>query len=185
MTRDFCVVLVHSIRFWQWQKWNWGLFCQQQLQIAWLRWSWGDWWHETCPQLHTRKRQFTACWFQLHHVGAQYSVLSLVTTSCVEIGYFANTSVKNQRTSELSLAESKCADTDTYDSGILHRSLRSVEPVCFPASHKALSQIEPRGSLAATVLTNGKTLPEGSADLEIYIRRIREAFCLPRWVICQ
>ena len=66
---------------------------------------------------------------KLHHVGAQYSVLSLVTTSCVKIEYFANTSVKNQRTSELSVAESKCADTDASDSGILQRSLRTVEPV--------------------------------------------------------
>ena len=30
----------------------------------------------------------------------------------------------------------------------------------------ALSHMKPRGSLAATVLTEGKTLPEGSADLE-------------------
>ena len=98
--------------------------------------------------------------------GAQYSVLSLVTTSCVKIGYYVNTSVKNQRTSGLSCAESKCADTGTNDSGILQRSLRSVEPVCFPASHRALLHMKPRGSLAATVLTKGKTLPEGSADFE-------------------
>ena len=31
----------------------------------------------------------------------------------------------------------------------------------------AFSHMKPRGSLAATVLTKGKTLPEGSADLEI------------------
>ena len=100
-------------------------------------------------------------------MGAPNSVLSLVTTSCVKIGHFANTSVKNQRTSELSFAESKCADKGTNDSGILQRSLRSVEPVCFPASHRALLHMKPRGSLAATVLTEGKTLLEGSADLEI------------------
>ena len=100
-------------------------------------------------------------------MGGQYSVLSLVTTSCVKIGYFANTSVKKQRTSELSFAESKCADTGTNDSDILQRSLRSVEAVCFPASHRALSHMETRGSLAATVLTEGTRLLEGSADLDI------------------
>ena len=35
---------------------------------------------------HARKRDFTASGFQFHHVGAQYSVLSPVTTSCVQIG---------------------------------------------------------------------------------------------------
>ena len=62
---------------------------------------------------------------------AQDSVLSFVTTYCVKIWYFANTSVKNQRTLELSLAESKCDDTGTNDSGILQLSLGNVEPVCF------------------------------------------------------
>ena len=80
---------------------------------------------------------------------------------------FCNTSVKDQRTSELSFAESKCADTSTNDSGILQRSLRSVEPVCFAASHRALSHMKPRGSLAATVLTESKTPLESSAALEI------------------
>ena len=42
-----------------------------------------------------------------------------------------------------------------------------MEPVCFPASLRALPHMKPRGSLAATVLTDGKTLLEGSADLEI------------------
>ena len=53
---------------------------------------------------------------------------------------------KTKRTSEMSFAESKCADTGTNDSGILPRSLRSVEPVCFPASHRALLHVGPRGS---------------------------------------
>ena len=74
---------------------------------------------------------------------------------------------KTKRNSELSFAESKFADTGTDDSGILQRSLRSVEPACFPASHRALSHMKPRGSLAATVVTKGKTQPEGNADLEI------------------
>ena len=52
------------------------------------------------------------------------------------------------------------------DTGILQRSVRSVDPVCFATSHKAPSHMKPRGSLTATVLTEGKTLPEGSADLE-------------------
>ena len=66
-------------------------------------------------------------------------MLSLVTTSCVKIGHLANTSVKNQRSSDLIFAESKCADTGTNnDSGILQRSQRSVEPMCFRASHRAL-----------------------------------------------
>ena len=65
------------------------------------------------------------------------------------------------------IRRSKCADTGTNDSGIHQRSLRSVEPVCFPASHRALSHMKPRQSLAATFLAKSKTLPEGSADLEI------------------
>ena len=111
-------------------------------------------------------------------MGAQYSVLPLVTTFCVKIGYFANTSVKNQRTSELSFAESKCADTGTNDSGILQRSLRSVEPVCFPASYRALSHMKPRRSLTATALAEGTTQLKDSADLEI-LHQAEEAFCLP------
>ena len=110
-------------------------------------------------------------------MGAQYFVLSLVTTSCVKIGYFANTCVKNQRTSELSLAESN------NDSGILQRSLRSVEPVCFPASHRALSHMKPRGSLVATVLTEGKTPLEGRADLEFLHQANRRGILPSRWVV--
>ena len=89
--------------------------------------------------------------------------------SCYGLLCQDNTFVKNQRTSELSFAEPKCADTGTNDSGILQRSLRSVEPVCFLASHRALSHMKPRGSLAANFLTKFITLPEGSADLEILL----------------
>ena len=49
--------------------------------------------------------------------------------------------------------------------GILQRSARGVEPLCFPASHKALFHMKPRGFPTAAVLTEGKTLPEGRADL--------------------
>ena len=98
-----------------------------------------------------------------------YAVLSLDTTSCVKSGKFANTSVSDQRTSELSFAVSKCADT---------RSPRSAEPVCFPASHRALSHMKPRGSFAATVLTERKTLLEGSADLEHLHQAIRRGILL-------
>ena len=42
-----------------------------------------------------------------------------------------------------------------------------MEPVCFPASHRALFHMKPRGSLAATVLTKAETPPEGGADIEI------------------
>ena len=52
------------------------------------------------------------------------------------------------------------------DTGILQRSVRSVESMCFATRHRALFHMKPRGSLAATVLTEGKTLPEDSADLE-------------------
>ena len=41
-----------------------------------------------------------------------------------------------------------------------------MEPVCFPASHRALSHMKTTWSLAATVLTKSITLPGGSADLE-------------------
>ena len=41
-----------------------------------------------------------------------------------------------------------------------------MEAVCFAASNKARSHMKPRGSPAAAVLTEGKTLPEGTADLE-------------------
>ena len=47
-----------------------------------------------------------------------------------------HTFVRNQRTSEFSFAESKCADTGTTNRGILLRSVRNV-PVCFATSHKA------------------------------------------------
>ena len=86
---------------------------------------------------------------------------------------------KNQRTSELSFAESKCADTGTNDSGILQRSLRSVEPVFFPASHRALSHMKPRGSLARLFLPKVKHYLRAAPTLKFYIRRIDEAFCLP------
>ena len=38
--------------------------------------------------------------------------------------------------------------------------------MCFPASHRALSHMKPSASLTSTVLIEGKTLPEGSADLK-------------------
>ena len=85
----------------------------------------------------------TDCWFQLHHVGAQYS----------------------QRTSEFSLAESRCADTGNNDSGVLQQSVRGVEPACVVVSEMALFHMKPRASPAATNLTAGKTPLEGSADL--------------------
>ena len=40
----------------------------------------------------------------------------------------------------------------------------------------ALSHMKPRGPLAATVLTKGKTLPEGSADLEILKKKKKLIF---------
>ena len=43
-----------------------------------------------------------------------------------------------------------------------------MELVCILASHRALFHMKPRGSLTTTVLTEGLTLPEGSADLEIF-----------------
>ena len=54
-----------------------------------------------------------------------------------------------------------------------------MEPVCFPASHRALSHMKPRGSLAATVLTGSKTLPEGSADLDMLHHTNGGVFFLP------
>ena len=71
--------------------------------------------------------------FQLHHMGAQYSLLSPVTT-CVKIGYCAHPSVRNRRASEFSFVDSRCADTGTNDPGILQRSVRSVERVRFAES---------------------------------------------------
>ena len=53
-------------------------------------------------------------------------------------------SVKNQRTSKFTFAESKCADTGTNDTGILQRSVRGLEPVCFATSHKAFFHMKPR-----------------------------------------
>ena len=114
-----------------------AVLSSQQIQFLWLRWSCRDWWHQTCPPFQPRKRHVTASWLQLRHVGAQYSVLSPVTTFRVRIGLFAHPSVSNQRTSEFSLTESKCADTGSYNTGILQRIVRNVEPVCFAASHKA------------------------------------------------
>ena len=111
-------------------------------------------------------------------MGAQYSVLSLVTTPCVEIKYFENTSVKKQRTSELSFAESQCADAGTNDSGILQRSLKSVEPVCFPASHRALFPHE-TAWVSCGDCSYRKKNTLGAPTLKFYIRRREEAFCLP------
>ena len=53
-----------------------------------------------------------------------------------------------------------------------------MEPVCFPASHKALTHMKLRGSLAATVLSEGKKLLEAAPTLTFHIRRMGEAFCL-------
>ena len=50
--------------------------------------------------------------------------------------------------------------------GILQRSVRSVVPVCFATSHKALFHMKPRASPTAAVLTESTALPEGSAALE-------------------
>ena len=142
MTRDFCVRLVYSDQQASiWPSWarsdsengrnqTVGIFLEQ-LQFAGLRWSCRDWWHQTCAPFHTRKRVVTACWFQLHDEGAQYFSLSPVTTSRVKIRYFAHPSVRNQRTAEFSFEESKCAITCNNDTGILHRSVRNVDPVCF------------------------------------------------------
>ena len=151
-------------------------FFQHQLQFAWLRWSCSDWWHEMCPQLHTRKRlliPIKSC------VGSQYSVFSLVTTSCVKIGYFAHSSIRNKRTSEFSVAKSKWADTGTNDSGILQRSLRSVEPVCFASSHMAFFHMKPRGLLRRPFLPKVKHYTRAAPTLKIHIKRIEEAFFLP------
>ena len=53
------------------------------------------------------------------------------------------------------------------DTGVRQRSAKGVEPVRFATSHKALSHMIPRGSLTATVLTEGETLLEGSTDLQV------------------
>ena len=53
-----------------------------------------------------------------------------------------------------------------------------MELVSFPASHRAFPHMKPRGSLAATVLTENKTLLQGSADLDTPHGRREEAFCL-------
>ena len=57
---------------------------------------------------------------------------------CCLLSGLSCVTVRNQRSSEFSFAESKCADTGTNDPGILERSVRSVEPVCFATSPKAL-----------------------------------------------
>ena len=51
---------------------------------------------------------------------------------------------------------------ETNDTGTLYRSVRSVEPVCFATSHKALFHMNARGSLTATVLA------EDCAALEFF-----------------
>ena len=65
------------------------------------------------------------------------------------------------------------------DTGILQRSVRSVEPVCFATSHEALFHMKPRGCLTATGLTEAKTLPEGSETLKFNLSETEEAYCLP------
>ena len=41
-----------------------------------------------------------------------------------------------------------------------------MDLVCFATSHEALSHMKQRGSPTTAVLSEGKTLPEGSAHLE-------------------
>ena len=36
-------------------------FFSNNFNLRGCAWSCGDWWHETCPQLHTRKGHFAAC----------------------------------------------------------------------------------------------------------------------------
>ena len=69
------------------------------------------------------------------------SCYDLLCQAWVFCEHFRRKKKKQQRTSEFSLAESKCADTGTNNFGILQRSLRSV--------------------------AEGKTPPVGSADFEI------------------
>ena len=83
---------------------------------------------------------------------------------CVKIGSFALSSFRNRRVSEFSLAESWCADTGTNDTGILQRSVRGVEPLCFATSHKALFHMKQRASPTAAKLAVVWTLLGGSAD---------------------
>ena len=139
-------------------------FFPQQIQIARLRWRFRDRWHQTCPPLHTRKRE----------------VLRLADSNCItwapsipccllsrphvsRFGHLLALLFINQRSTRSSLAESLCADMGNNDTGILQRSVRSVEPVCFAASRKALFHMKLHGSLTATVPTERT---EGSADLE-------------------
>ena len=71
MTRDFCVGCVYSdeqASIWPSQTRSdpdngrnqtaGFVVCRNNFNF---RGCCGDWWHETCPQLHTRKRHVTAC----------------------------------------------------------------------------------------------------------------------------
>ena len=146
-----------------------GLFLPQQLQFDWLRWSCRNWWHHTCPLFHTRQREILLLADSNHITWAPSIPRCLLSRPPVSRLGNSHTlrSERNQRSTQVFVTESLCADTSKGDTDILQRRVRGVEPFDFAASQKALFHMRPRGSLTGTVLTEGKALPEGSADLEI------------------
>ena len=140
-----------------------------------------------CPTFHTRERNVYCLLIPITSRGRPvFRGVSCRDFLCQDWVICTHASVKNQRTSEFSFAESKCADTGTNDPDILQRSVRSVERVCLATSHMALFHVIPRVSLEATVLAKGRTLPEGSADLEfLHLANGKGMLTSERWVIFQ
>ena len=94
-----------------------------------------------------------------------FRVVSCHDLLCQDWVICTHTSVRNQRTSEPSIAESKCADTGANEPS--HSSAECQKRgacvlCCKP--HGSLSHFS-RVSLKATVLTKGRTIPQG-ADLD-------------------
>ena len=151
---------------------NSGLFFPQQLQFAWLCCSCRYWRHQTCLPFHTRKKR---CYLL---TGSNYITWAPSVPCCLlsrhllsRWGYFAHPSVRNQRPSDISFAESKCVPTTlAFFNGV------SVAWSLCALLH--LFHMKPRGSLAATVLTVKHCL-RAAPTVKVYIRQTEEAFCLP------
>ena len=125
----------------------------QQLRFVCLLWNCRGWWR-ACPLDRTRERHGFYC-------------LLIPITSCGRPAFLVvschdflvqdrvNLHTLSPETKELyfSLERSLCADMGNNDTGILLRSARGVEPLCFPCSHKALFHMNPCGFPTAAVFT--------------------------------
>ena len=142
-------------------------FFSQQLQSAWLAWSCRDWWHQTCPPFNTRKEDVTD------------SSIPCCLLSRPPAGNLHTSPSKTRE--EISFAESKCADTGTNDwhSSKKCQKRRDCVLCCKPLG----SFPHGVGLLKRLFLPKVKHYLQAAPTLISFIKRIEEAFCLPREVI--